>query len=162
MPRKSKADRPVIGVGVQPPLNSELKDAMNLIAEQQPPVHNSEEAIVVRHLARRQAALNENAEFVARQTAARDVLTVVASTPPVVIPLTDWHDKSLHPARVGVYKTREPDGDEDMVIGFSHWSGATWGPQFESKDMAFFHKDAADTPDKEWRGLAEEHPDDAL
>lgn len=157
MARKPKADRPAIGVPVNDELNA-TQTALDLVLE---PASKSEEAIAGRH-----AALTKNAEAIARVFGRGRVDVSVESTagggPSVVIPLTDWHDKSLHPARVGVYKTREPDGDDDMVIGYSRWNGMTWGPQFESREFAEAHAEDAVTPDKEWRGLSEEHPDDAL
>jgi len=83
------------------------------------------------------------------------------------IPLTEWQDVDVRPQAVGVYKTQyvtyDEHGDAQVVMGYSHWNGKTWGPQFDTPAAAEGGGQSADFPAPQlYRGLTSEHPEHQL
>lgn len=86
-----------------------------------------------------------------------------------ILKITVFFPPEQHPAMVGVYVTQQDDSIIDAeadegstTVGFSHWDGAHWGPQFQTPESASDNHGAAKWPDKRWAALVEEHPDNQI
>ncbi|MNK49885.1 hypothetical protein D3C87_687510 [compost metagenome] len=86
-----------------------------------------------------------------------------------ILQISVFYPKEVQPARVGVYVTEQDDSvidsealDGMVTIGFSHWDGHNWGPQFQTPESASANHGAAKWPPKPWAALLAEHPDNAI
>jgi hypothetical protein len=86
-----------------------------------------------------------------------------------ILQISVFYPKEVPPARVGVYVTEQDDAvidsealDGMVTIGFSHWDGHNWGPQFQTPESASANHGAAKWPPKPWAALLAEHPDNAI
>jgi len=86
-----------------------------------------------------------------------------------ILPITVFFPPEVRPARVGVYVTNQDDNlidseaqDGMITIGFSHWDGENWGPQFQSIESASANHGAAKWAPKPWAALITEHPDNQI
>ena len=94
--------------------------------------------------------------------------TAEASDPVVDgIPMTEWFPPEVKPEHIGVYKTKimrpAGHGDNHVEVGYSHWNGTAWGPQFDTAKEAEAAVGSATFPiEYHWRGLAAEHDEHKL
>lgn len=86
-----------------------------------------------------------------------------------ILKISVFFPPELPPARVGVYVTKQEDSvidaeadAEAVTVGFSHYNGEHWGPQFQTPDSASANHGAAKWPNKPWAALVEEHPDNQI
>lgn len=85
-----------------------------------------------------------------------------------ILRVTVFSSPEVPPTRVGVYLTREDSAIAVGVpldtpdVGFSHWNGTDWGPQFQTPEAANENRAAAKWPARHWAALVDEHPDNQI